>query len=103
MEPAPDSVIDVAEQGDAKASGLTKQMIWWSDVAAYGPRWPSSREQAVKASEFYKFLSDAFVSEFITGQTGRANPKTLAAYAEIQSMSAKEPLINRSNMAHWCH
>ena len=45
--------------------------------------------QAVKASEFYKFLSGASVSEFTTGQRGRANPNTLAAYAAIQAMSAK--------------
>jgi hypothetical protein len=45
--------------------------------------------QAVKASEFFRFLSGAAVPEFTTGQKGRAQDTTLAAYAAIQALSAK--------------
>ena len=45
--------------------------------------------QAVKASEFYRFLSGAAVTEFTTGQKGRAQPTTLEAFSAIQSLSAK--------------
>jgi hypothetical protein len=48
-----------------------------------------SASQAVKASEFYRFLSGAAVTEFTTGRKGRAKDQTVAAYTTIQALSAK--------------
>jgi hypothetical protein len=48
-----------------------------------------SASQAVKASEFFRFLSGAAVTEFTTGRKGRAKDRTVDAYAAIQALSAK--------------
>ena len=62
-----------------------------SGAALHAKAQPNSGSalQAVKASEFYRFLSGAPVPEFTSGQKGRAQSTTLAAYAAIQALSAK--------------
>jgi hypothetical protein len=48
-----------------------------------------SAGQALKASEFYRYLSGAAVPEFTTGRKGKARDRTVEAYTAIQALSSK--------------
>jgi hypothetical protein len=45
--------------------------------------------QALKASEFFRYLSGAQVPEFTTGKKGSVQHTTIKAYANVQALSAK--------------
>jgi hypothetical protein len=45
--------------------------------------------QALKASEFFRYLSGSQVPEFTTGRKGRVQKSTIKAYANVQALSSK--------------
>src|SRR5262249_14872860 len=61
-------------------------------TAAFGAGAQPNRgnaSQALRASEFFRYLSGASVPEFTTGKKGSVQDTTIKAYANVQALSSK--------------